>query len=184
MSIKYLDELDDPENMAEDDMPNFEHGMICSRLNHHLRNYVAAHNLGEVLDSSPEYRFLKPRSTGSKKLARFPDLSFVRRERLPRRFRSYPEIVPDLVVEVISPTDRDSELETKLLEYQQAGVALVWIIHPISRRIDVYTLASGLRPAPYLGDDILSGGEVLAGFTLPVNQIFNYPADPLEEDEG
>lgn len=172
------------ELVEEDAMPNFEHGMICSRLIQHLRNYASAHNLGEVLDSSPEYRFLKRPPGSSKKPSRFPDLSFVRRERLPRRVRSYPEIVPDLVVEVVSPSDRDSELELKLLEYQQAGVAMVWIVHTISRRVDVYTLANGLRPTPYLDDDVLPGGDVLPGFALSVSTIFDYPADPpLEDDE-
>lgn len=183
MTIEYVDRLDEDYEPTEDEsMPNFEHGMICGRLIQYLRNHAAAHNLGEVLDSSPEYRVLKRPAGNSGKLpARFPDLSFVRRERLPRRLRSYPEIVPDLAVEVISPTDRDSELETKIMEYQQVGVPLVWIIHPVSRRVDVYTLAGGLRPVPYLGEDILPGDEILPGLALPVSDIFNYPPDPPEE---
>jgi Uma2 family endonuclease len=157
-------------------MATFEHGIICSTLNRLLGNFVAEHKLGRVVDSSVEYKFLESKETG-KVLSRYPDVSFIRQERLPLKMRSYPDIAPDLAVEVTSPSDRDFEIEAKVKEYQIAGVKLVWVIHPYSRRVDVYRLASGPKPYSYLNEDELDGEDVIPGFKLKVSLIFDFPPE-------
>jgi Uma2 family endonuclease len=169
----------------DEDMATFEHGIICSNLIGELQLFLKGKNLGRVVDSSPEYRYLQQAKnpTPRRKSYRQPDISFVKMERLPKRFRSYPDIAPDLAVEVASPGDKDYDIEAKIIEYQQAGVSLVWIIHPLSRRVDVYRLAQGLRPQICMGDDALSGEDVIPGFSLPVSAIFDYPLDVNPEPD-
>lgn len=186
MSTEVIRELEDEElETDETDMATFEHGMIITNVISYLAPYVKANRLGRVVDSSPEYRFLekKKKSKRDEKPGRFPDISFVRQARLPRNVRSYPEIAPDLAVEVSSPSDREYDIEIKVMEYQKAGVGLVWVIHPVSRSVDVYRLGSGMRKQNYVAGDQLEGEDVIPGFSLPVSDIFDYPPPPVDDEE-
>ena len=93
-------------------------------------------------------------------------------ERMPLEVRasSYFEVVPELVVEVASPSDTRREVQEKAEMWLSFGVLLVWVAHPDSRTVDVY------RPdAPVITlteDDTLDGSPVLPEFTLPVRQVF------------
>jgi Uma2 family endonuclease len=95
-----------------------------------------------------------------------PDFAY---KRIPTS-RDYPDPVPpELAVEVISPTDKAFEIRDKRTVYVRAGI-LVWEVYPQSNSVDVY--APG-QPVQRLGlDDVLTGGEVLPGFTLKVAEIF------------
>ncbi len=164
----------------EEAMATFEHGVICSNINGELRAYLKGKKLGRLLDSSTEYRFLKDRISG---LGSQPDVSFVKQERLPARFDTYPEIAPDLAVEVVSPTDKDLDIEMKIALYQKYGVSQIWIVHPFSRRIDVYCQETGLHPQSYLGADELNLSEIIPGLKVILETIFDYPAN-LNIDTG
>lgn len=183
MSTEIWHEIEEAET-DEEDMPTFEHAMLGNRLNFLLRRYIYGKNLGEALDSTVEYRFLQIPATSksTRKPHRQPDVSFVSRERLPKYVRSYPEIAPDLVIEIVSPTDRTFDLETKVELYQQAGVKLIWLVYPYSRQVAVYRLASGLTPQNYNSNQTLDGEDVIPGFVLPVNEIFDYPPDPKQTE--
>lgn len=115
---------------------------------------------------------------------RRPDVSFVKRGRLPqeRRPKGHCPIAPDLAVEVVSPHDLFSDVESKVEEYFAAGVSLVWIIDPPTRKVHVY------RPnesaAQRLGEnDELTGEEVLPEFRCRVSDIFA-PAIEAAENSG
>lgn len=73
----------------EEDLATFEQGMIITNLISFLVPYVKANQLGRVVDSSPEYRFLEKKNKATK-IGRFPDVSFVKESRLPKNVRSYP----------------------------------------------------------------------------------------------
>jgi Uma2 family endonuclease len=168
----------------EEPMPTIEHGIICSTLNRLLGIFVTEHQFGRVMDSSVEYKFLESKETekGSEKgkgkvLSRYPDVSFIRQERLPKKMRSYPEIAPDLAVEVTSPSDREFEIEAKIKEYQIAGVKLVWVVQPYSRAVDVYRLTTGIKLQRYTEDEELDGEDVIPGFKLKVSLIFDFPPE-------
>jgi Uma2 family endonuclease len=165
----------------EESMPTFEHAIICSNLNSYLNTFLRGKNLGRVADSSAEYRFLNSKG---KKPPRYPDVSFIRQERLPKNIRSYPEIAPDLAVEVASPNDRIYDIQTRVQEFQKAGVKLIWMVYPYNRTVDVYRLANGLKPQSYIGEDELEGEDVIPGFKLKVSDIFDYPFPPEESEEG
>jgi Uma2 family endonuclease len=99
-----------------------------------------------------------------------PDVAFTLTARQPQLARrGYNPIPPDLAVEVVSPGDLPRDVRIKVGNYLAAGV-LLWVVHPEEQRIEVY--APG-QPVKILGiGDILDGGNVLPGFTLPVRDIF------------
>ena len=109
---------------------------------------------------------------------RRPDVVFVPYSRWPRE-RPIPagnawEVLPDLCVEVVSPTDRAEDVQEKVVEYVAAGVRLVWLIYPRLQTAHVYEAADRVR---VLGrGDALDGGAVLSGFTLPLAELFPPPA--------
>ena len=75
-----------------------------------------------------------------------------------------------MTVEVLSPTDRPDELQRKLREYFAAGVLQVWVIDPASRSVHVHR--AGREPLTLAPGAVLSGGDMLPGFQLPVDDIF------------
>lgn len=105
---------------------------------------------------------------------RCPDVAVVFAERLPAGGLATAgalAVVPDLVVEVLSPTDTASDVEEKRAEYLAAGVRLVWVVDPRTRAVTVY------RPdtAPVrLGlDATLTGEPVLPALRVPVRRVFD-----------
>ena len=103
---------------------------------------------------------------------RAPDAAFISDERLPPGGISanFVEIVPDLVVEVASPSDSSSELQAKTEEWLSYGVRMVWVADPDSQAIGVYQTPDDARVFN-LGDEIV-GDPVIPGFRCPVSDIF------------
>jgi len=113
--------------------------------------------------------------------ARRPDLAFVAYERWP-----YPsglttdppafDVVPNLAVEVISPTNSGDEIIDKIRDYFFAGVQLVWVVYPRQRYIYVYTADDKVVILTEKGE--LDGGYVLPGFRLPLSNLFGVSTPP------
>ena len=104
---------------------------------------------------------------------RAPDVAFFSWRHFPDRLlpaAPVPAIVPDLAVEVLSTSNTRAEMERKLDEYFAAGVALVWLIDPASQSATVYESRQQIRVLSL--SDSLSGGNVLPGFELPLQQLF------------
>jgi Uma2 family endonuclease len=101
-----------------------------------------------------------------------PDVAFVRAERIYPGLeeRGFMSIVPDLVVEVLSPGDRSPDIAKKIEEYRRASVAILWVVDPRTHTVTVYTPEN--EPRTLDEDDELDGGEILPGFRLPVREIF------------
>jgi Uma2 family endonuclease len=79
-------------------------------------------------------------------------------------------VAPDLVVEVLSPSNTKAEMDRKLREYFKAGVRLVWIIDPDPKTAVAYRSVADATPiAPH---ESLDGGDVLPGFTLSLAELF------------
>lgn len=109
-------------------------------------------------------------------LVRIPDVSFVSFERLPERKvprEPIARLVPDLAVEVLSASNTHQEMERKLRDYFTAGVRLVWFVDPPARTVTVFTAPEQSRLLHE--SDVLDGGEVLPGFTLPLVELFAEP---------
>lgn len=103
---------------------------------------------------------------------RRPDASFIRAGRL--LGEQFPQghclIAPDLAVEVVSPNDNGNDIEEKLAEYLDAGVTLVWVFYPRTRSVHVYR-ANG-QSERLTEEDLLTGEEVLPGFSCMVSECF------------
>ncbi len=61
-------------------------------------------------------------------------------------------------------------MQEKVREYIDAGVKLIWVVHPVQRTVTVYTADRNARVL--YEDEILDGGDVLPGFTITVSDIF------------
>lgn len=106
-----------------------------------------------------------------------PDLGYVRADRVPPRSQHSIRVVPDLVVEIHSPTDLRSKPERdaasrKIAEWQAVGVRLIWAIFPRKQQVEVYHPGEA-KPSRVLGqEDELDGEDVIPGFTLKVADLF------------
>ena len=79
-------------------------------------------------------------------------------------------ILPELMVEVVSPHDVAEDVVERVNEYFAAGTKLVWIVYPTQRLVYVYQSPRQVR---ILGDaDELDGGGVLPAFRVPVATLF------------
>lgn len=146
--------------------PGFEHGEIQSNIAFALKLFLKEHPLGRVATESGAVLERKPDTV------RGPDVSYYSKERLPlgQRVVAYPTEVPDLVVEVLSPSNSMKQLKAKAKEYLFAGVRLVWIVDPEDRTVTIIT--EPLESRTLEADATLDGGDVLPGFTCKVADLF------------
>ncbi|MCA9858993.1 MAG: Uma2 family endonuclease [Thermomicrobiales bacterium] len=102
-----------------------------------------------------------------------PDIGFVVRDRLPDPIpaRGYLPVRPDLIVEVISPTDERSEIERKQALYDRIEVPVVWWIDPRRETASVHVPGQPVQVIDRTGQ--LDGGDLLPGFTLKLAEIFD-----------
>jgi len=144
-----------------------EHAGILIELGFHLRGFAGQRGLGRVFGGDPGIILARNPDT---LLA--PDLAFVRADRLPppNELPGFFRIVPDLVVEIVSPSDPPRDVEEKVALCLAAGVRLVWLVHPARRTVTVY--APNDQPRVLGPADTLDGGDVLPGFRLPVAAVF------------
>jgi Uma2 family endonuclease len=115
---------------------------------------------------------------------RAPDAAFIKFDRWPENrpmpYRGNPvDVVPNLAVEVVSPTDGAEALLTKAHEYLRAGVELVWVVFPRLRQLYAYT-AVDVAPRLFTAADVLDAGDVLPGFSTPMTPLFPIPQDEPE----
>jgi Uma2 family endonuclease len=143
-----------------------DHGKICARIVAMLLNFAEARKLGDVYDSSTGFRL-----AGDLLLS--PDVSFVSKARL-KTIRVAPDKflagAPDLVVEVLSPSDRMTQINRKLEHYFEHGTRLAWLVNLRKQQIHIYT-ADSIEALTDL-DDVLTGGAVLPGFKCKLRRIF------------
>ncbi|MBL8145667.1 MAG: Uma2 family endonuclease [Anaerolineae bacterium] len=99
-----------------------------------------------------------------------PDVAFIASARYRKGTSpAWCPVAPDLAVEVLSPGNSEPEMRLKTASYLYAGTTM-WIVDPDRKRVEVYT--PGKPPFTAGVQDTLTGGEVLPGFTLAVNDIF------------
>jgi Uma2 family endonuclease len=141
---------------------------IAGILHLYLGIFVKTHHVGRAL---MEFIF---RIDQSKNLQRRPDVAFVSHARWPVH-RRVPDVavwdmVPDLAIEVVSPSNTADQIQEKTHEYFRAGVAQVWVVYPRQKEVYVYASATQVQIVP-LGQD-LDGGELVPGFRLPLTALF------------
>ena len=131
-----------------------------------LRAFILPRNLGLVTGESGMMRLMAG-------LVRIPDVAFVSWERIPGRRvpeQPIPQLAPDLAVEVLSKSNTPREMRRKLAEYFDLGIRLAWLVDPAARTVAVHTSPQNARTLSE--SEILDGGDVLPGFTLPLRELF------------
>ena len=124
--------------------------------------FVRQHRLGRVYDA--DMLFDLPQST------RKADVSVVLGDRVPQVEVSHFVGAPDIVVEVISPSDRWKDIRAKVQEWLDSGATIVWLASPDSGEVFVFRRGRPLRTLTE--NDVLDGEDVLPGFTVPVSELF------------
>jgi Uma2 family endonuclease len=145
----------------------WKHGRIAGNIASDLGPYVRRHGVGAMATAEASFRLSADPDT-----VRAPDVSFVRQARLDAigDTESFWPGAPDLAVEVISPSDRYSDVREKVDEYLAAGTEMVVVVDPRNREVTVFH-ASGER-IELTEDGVLDGGDVVPGWRLPVRDIF------------
>lgn len=154
--------------MRETSPGGFEHGVIALNIAADLRRFVRTHRRGVVVAAETGFRLHRDPDT-----VRAADAAFVASDRLPppadrRRFL---DLAPDLVVEVVSPSDRAAEVVEKALSWLAAGTSLVWVVYPSQRLVAVHSTDGSVV---HVGSEgVLDGSPVLPGLALPVADLFD-----------
>ena len=147
---------------------SYAHEALLMFLIKTLGPYVEECKLGEVL--SQKFLVRVTNYTG-----REPDLVFVSREHLDTIESNYLSGAPDLVIEIVSPNDRPSEILQKRVEYEQLGVRELWIIDQPKKRLTVLDLLDDGR---FEQRDV-PGGVVscrtVPGFTIEADWLWCEP---------
>ena len=147
-------------------MAGLEHGIIGDRLASRAAVYADDHDLGA--GAFAETRFTIERSPDT---SIGPDWAFIAKERLPHPApKGYAAIVPDLVLEVRSPSDTEREAVAKMQRWIRAGVRLGWELNLDAQVLTVYRQEQPPRTVDI--DGVIDGEDVLPGFTLPMRRLF------------
>ena len=132
-----------------------------------LGQFVFPRDYGELAAGDPGYLLETDPDT-----VRAPDVAWTASGRIPEGTTGYPNLAPDLVVEVKSPSNSSPEMSRKAEMWLSFGTRLVWVADPDTTTITVYRPAIG---SIELGeDDIIDGGELLPDFTAPVWSLFRW----------
>lgn len=148
----------------------FPHGEIGAQIQTLLWLYVRTHKLGKVYDSSQGFEL-----PGGDILE--PDHSFVSRQRLEQapapKLGEFLQVVPDLVVEVLSTSTASRDRGEKKSIYERSGVREYWLVDPRSRELTVFHLEQGRYGTgnPYTEADRFSS-KAIAGLEFPVSELF------------
>ncbi len=160
-------------------MPNIAgHGEIVELIFLAIHALVSAKMLGKVVREMPfVLSYTSNWVTGS----RVPDLMYFRAERFNPYQETTPDwkdkpyiLIPDLVVEVVSPNDNLWELDEKVDLYLADGILLVWVIDPQRKKVSVYTPAAPhtRQQTNLKSGDTLTGGDIIPGFEIAIDAIF------------
>jgi Uma2 family endonuclease len=157
--------------MGPSDYESEEIGAELIRL---LANWVRPQRLGRVTGSSAG--FILPsledveQADKLKRNLRAPDVSFVRADRLKRTKRDFVELVPDLIVEVKSKSDRIKTLQEKIQLFLQLGSSVGILIDPDELTLTVYRLNQ--EPIILQDNDKLTLPDLLPGWELTVSELW------------
>lgn len=145
--------------------PNSKHGIYQARIARILGNHVSSKQLGEIVTESGFILGHNP------EILRGPDVAFVPANRvasLPDE--GWADFAPDLVVEIVSPSDTARELDRKVHQYLAAGTRAIWLVYPETKSVHVFEPGGSARIVEH--DGVVSSPNAVAGFELPVRDIF------------
>lgn len=148
-----------PASIGHDDLAAFVRTL--------LRMYTSTKELGRVL--GPDCLIVPARS---RQFA--PDWFFLSNRQIPRKFGKKYRGVPDMVGEVLSPSNRGYDLDEKRRYYQEAGIPEIWLIDPEEHQV----IIDRRRARTYLTTTVSNGrvsSDVLQGFWLEADWLWTEP---------
>lgn len=146
--------------------PKGRHGFCCHRIGRIVGNFVDANHLGMMTCNDAGVILERDPDT-----VRGPDLAYWSFERLPEVPKEgYVAVPPDLVIEVTSPSDIHSKVQSKVRQYLTSGVRMVWVVDPEDRTVTVYRSRDQVRMLEE--SETLAGEDVLPGFSVQVSELF------------
>jgi Uma2 family endonuclease len=160
--------------------PTLKHQVILKRLLQQIDRFVLPKRLGELLTAP--FDFVVRRAPVR---TRQPDLFFLSRERLHdwAQLQEQPrlEFAPDLVIEILSPSETYTYWSEKLQDYYALGVPEVWLVDIDKRAIEVQVReAGGYRSLGWFAGEQMVPSQVLAGLELKPAEVFAV-LDELEQ---
>lgn len=147
----------------EESTPDFIASEVSTRFSVRLFTWVEPRKLGYVVGSTTGYQLADGEILT-------PQISFILQERLKRIPRTYPEILPDLVVEVKSAFERRSTLEDKIKLFLQQETKVGLLIDPDQQTVTKYR--PGIEAEVRENEEILTVPELLPGWELPLSELW------------
>lgn len=141
----------------------------------HLKSHVKQHDLGEVFIETPFVIAMDHSRwvTGS----RVPDVMFYTVSHFEQMTQDFPDWetiplvgAPDFVAEIVSPTDRFSDVSAKVARYLADGVRLIWLLDREQKTIQIHTQGSK-QATTYQADETVSADAVIPGYSLILNDL-------------
>jgi len=142
--------------------PSRHHQRILRRLTLAVGNHLEANPIGEVFFAPFDVRFSL--NDGVQ-----PDLIYISNERSEFLTERGVYGSPDWVVEILSPSNREYDLQTKKRLYQKYGVRLYWVIDPVEQSVYVWD-GGNEEPTKYAGEDRVEAA-LLAGLSFAVAEL-------------
>ena len=139
-------------------------GLVNSRIDAALSTYSDSNDYGDTLSADTGYRLDRDPDT-----VRAPDVAWFAPGRLPDE-EGFPNLAPDLAVEIKSPGNSWPEIRTKAAMWLNYGSQQVWIADPPTNTLTIYRLNE--PPVTLTEYDVLEGGDLLPGFSCPVWRLF------------
>jgi Uma2 family endonuclease len=152
--------------VVEMSLPGKLHCLVCGNASGILWLYrrtakngnVYTNDMGIVLERDPD-------------TVRGPDVAYyLEKTKYEDQERKYPDTMPALVVEVLSPNDRIGKMQKRINRFLAKGVAMVWLLDPDSQTVTVYLPAQ--LPIVLEGDEEVGGQGVLPGFQCKAAEFF------------
>ena len=153
--------------LVEFGMPSLRHGEVCSRVDRLIGNFVEDRQLGRTMANDPHILISRNPDT-----VRGPDVCYFSFARLPPGPApdGVSELVPELTVEVRSPSNTWTQIFGKIGDYLRVGVTAVLVLDPDGLTASVYRADTG-QQIFHTGDE-LTLPDVLPGFAVPVKRFF------------
>ncbi len=143
------------------------HGRLALRIGWLLNNHVESNALGVVLAAETGFRISVDPDT-----VLAPDVAYVERTRynaIENEF-GYLPLAPDLAVEVLSPSDRFTRVESKAMAWLDAGCKLVLLIDAEAETAHAYRSRSKIQI--YQKEEMLDCSDVVTGWRIEVSEFF------------
>jgi Uma2 family endonuclease len=146
-------------------VPTQEHGVIVTNISAPMWLFVKPRKMGRVYSEGLH------RLPQDKENARLPDIAFLSGLSEPVVRRGAVTVMPDLAVEVQSPSQSEDFMIEKAAYYLANGTRIVWLVFPARHVVEVHR--PGGQVEIFTEADTLSGEDVIPGFELAVRDIFD-----------